>query len=163
MQQPKYNYEDAINALNEMNQNIENQMKESEDVKNGTMTLDEKLDQEGYTLFKMITEDIEKMMNEKVVQDVFEIIKNSTDKQMADAICSLMMTLMAFSSHDAVSRYDELITEKLNHQFEIINNNMLMLKSSIEAHDAVLKVQKKKIDDIEKKSKNIPEGKFFNS
>ena len=65
MQQPKCNYENAINALNEMNQSIEKQMKESEDVKNGTMTLDEKLDQEGYTLFKMITEDIEKMMNEK--------------------------------------------------------------------------------------------------
>lgn len=99
-------------------------------------------------LLKEITNNVKLMMENEVVQKTFKYFTDKFDEEFSDNLISLLTVLTTSTAHMAIVSYDQILVQKLDKQISALDNNMLYLKAKQEAHDAVLEMQRKKIDEI---------------
>lgn len=111
---------------------------------------DEK-DDPAYILLQNIIVSVSKMVSTTQVKNIFETIKKNTNEETSTAILTLLSIVMTYSAHNALLIYDELLKKELQNQFDNIGNHINYMKSDLSAHEAVLNIHKKDINELKKK------------
>lgn len=93
------------------------------------------------------------IVNNKHTKSIFKSIESKLGEDVSEQLIELFVLSMTHSAHDAVAYYDGLLWDQLNERFKYVIDEINKNRSTLEAHDAVLNVQRKKLDDIDKQIK----------
>lgn len=142
-------FEDSIKALEKSKKAVVNEAIKSEDVKNGKVSAEVELQEPDYVLWNHIIDQCIKMLKLPETQKVFNNIKDKFGEDTAKSLLELFTMSTTQACHDAIDMYDELMWKSLNKQFKSIIDFINLDRSTLHAHEGILKVFRAKIDNIE--------------
>lgn len=141
--------QDSIDGLKHAKEVLDESIKNSQPVKDGKITAEEVQENPAYTLYNDITETTISILNDEKVRERFNIIASAIGGASTQALIELISIVMTHSAYQAIVNYDKNLWEIIGKQFEVFGNQQNMLKSSIDAHESVLRVFKEKINKLE--------------
>lgn len=155
MSQVKSNdkFDKMIKDWENLNNGLNDAVKNTEDVKNGTSTEEEEKKEPAYILLHSIMEGTSQMLQMPQVVAVFEQLSGKLGQDETLSLIQLLSILMTYSAHNAITLYDELLKNELQGQFDHISEHINYTKADVAAHTAVLEVHKKQLNELEKKLK----------
>ena len=103
-----------------------------------------------YVLYDSITESTINILKLKPMRDLFDKISDSVGEGTAKSMIEMISLCMTHSAHNAVVFYDELLKSELTKQFDLYGDSLNECIAVVNAHAGVLKILKKRIDDLEK-------------
>lgn len=124
---------------------------ESEDVKSGSSTVEEELQEPGYVLHNQIVENTISILQAPVMLEAFKVIGASIGDEVTSALVNVMVISMTNSAHQAILFYDELLKGELTKQFDNIGEHINMMKSEMDGQLSAMKVFRKELTEIEQK------------
>lgn len=146
-------FEDSIAALEMSKKAVRKSAVNSEDVKSGKVSAEVELKEPDYVLWDHIVDQCINTLRLPETQKIFNGIKDKLGEDTAKSLIELFTMSTTQACHDAVNMYDELMWNSLNKQFKSIIDFINLDRSTLHAHDGILKVFKAKINDIEESIK----------
>ena len=149
MEKPKNNlFDDAIKDLENMRKAMKESLKQDKDVKDGVCTEEDQMNDPSYVLFDQITKSTIGILKQPELEKIFTKISESLGEDTAKGLIEVFSASMTHSAYEAVVFYDNLLKVELTNQFDNIGKFVNNLAADIKAHNAVLEVHKKDINEI---------------
>lgn len=135
-------FDETIDELSKTLKNIEKENKSGK-------KKDEEVEKDpSMILFQSIVESTKRMLESDTVNKLFADIATRIGTPTTKSLIEVLSTLMTFSAHNALIVYDELLKAEMQTQFDHISEHINFAKADIAAHDAVLKIHGKAIEEI---------------
>ena len=143
-------FKTTFDAINFMERGLEDAIKNSEDVQSGACTEDDERNEPAYILTKQIIESVKGLWELPQSSEMFDKLSEKLGNELTNDFMTYMSSIMVCACHQSVLFYDELLTKSLQTQFANMESYINNMRADVNAHEAVLKVHGKKIDDIDK-------------
>ena len=148
MEKQKNNlFDDAIKDLENMRRAMKESLKQSEEVKEGNNN-ENQINDPSYVLFDQITKSTIEILKQPELEKIFGKISETLGDDTAKGLIEIFSASMTHSAYEAIVFYDGLLKIELSNQFDNIGKFINNLAADIKAHNAVLEVHKKDINEI---------------
>lgn len=139
-------FDQTIDELSNTLKNIEKQNKSNKSKKKDKSSEEEK--DPSMILFQSIIESTREMLKSETVLKAFGEISKVIGTDTTKSLIEVMATLMTYSAHNALIIYDELLKSEMQVQFDHISDHINLAKADIAAHQAVIQIHKKSIEEL---------------
>ena len=153
--------DESIETIKNMQKVIEEQIENSDDVKEGINTKEEEMQEPQNLLFTKISESVILTLQNPDIINGFAVIHNSGfGKEATEVLINIIAITAATTAFNAMTFYDGLLKEELTKQFDHIANHINNSKSDIQGIMSACEVYKKKIGELENQLKLMSSNKI---
>lgn len=142
---------ESIEDLKKIKEVVSNSAKDTEAVKEGVVSEEEKKKEPSFVLFDAIAESSISILQTEGVLTAFQGIAPVLGKEGTKSLIDLITIIMTQSSYYAILQYDEMLKSELDKHFDNIVNNINICKSDLDAYKATLQVFSRSLNEIKKK------------
>lgn len=143
----------ALEDIAKMRNSVRKMAEDSPDVKAGTITIEEELQEPGYVLYGGIVDAVASYFEIPTVQIAWRKIGESIGSETAAGLMSMMAVATTQCSYQSVLHYDSLLKEEITKQFDLIINRCNDNTADITACKGAISVLRTSIDKISTKLK----------
>lgn len=138
----------SIDDLNKIKSVVKDSAKETEAVKEGVVTEEEKQKEPAFALFDSIANSSIEILQSEGVVKAFSGIAPALGEEGTKSLIDLITIVMIQSSYYAILQYDEMLKSELDKHFDAIVNNLNICKSDLEAYKSALQVFRKSLNEV---------------
>ena len=153
-------FDKSIEECKEFQENIKKAAAESEDVKEGKVTVEDELNEPGAVLYNQIADAIIQIFSSELVSQKITSMINlipdldkDTRLKIMKEVTELFSTITVNASYQAVVFYDELLKVELQNQLNHMVDGINITRSELEGYKMAMESFRKQLDDIKKKMK----------
>lgn len=125
---------------------------ESDDVKDGTVSVEDELKEPGYVLYGQILKSTTDILRTPDTKKLFDQLIKQFGEDTTASLMEFFAAAITQSSYNAVIFFNDLLKEELNKQFELMGNVLNNCVSDCKAHRAVLGSFGKRLTKLEGKN-----------
>ena len=138
-----------VKEAQQFQKNLEEAAKHTKDVQDGKCTPEEEKEEPAFKLYNSIAESTVKILQNDVVQKGLMEIGEKLGPEVMSAMVQILTISMTYSAHEAVVFYDELLKQELQRNFNQMGEALNATNALVRAHDAMIKIHQKKIQELE--------------
>lgn len=140
-------FEETINTLNQNVEEIDKTTRE-EDQNNDS---EEKNTNPGYVLYNAIASNSIELLKNDTVVNTFKKLAGVVGEDVSKDVVEMFAILMSQSAYQSILFYDAMLKQELDKQFNHFAEHINSQGAVIDAHNSVITVFKKHLDDIQTK------------
>lgn len=126
---------------------------QSDDVKNGTVSVEDELKEPGYVLYGQILKSTTDILRTPDTKKLFDQLVTQFGEDTTASLMEFFAAAITQSSYNAVIFYNDLLKEELSKQFCLMGDTLNNCVADVKAHHGVLDAFGKRITAIEKRDK----------